>query len=289
MTQPDSIGSPLFKYRPDIDGLRAVAVLAVLFFHADLGCPGGYVGVDVFFVISGYLITGLILKELESGRFKLAAFWERRIRRILPALALVIVSCLAVGWFLFLPVNYQELGESVVAQGLLSSNIHFWMKTGYFGQAAEVKPLLHTWSLAVEEQFYLLFPFVVIGVSYLSRRFLVPVILLLSSVSFGLSVYYAYWEPMLNFYLLPTRTWELLAGAFLSVIATQAPPVWLKTRLNWVGILALFCLLAIAFVVFLRIRNSRFAGLAAFLPCAGAALALWINAHSKSPRWVLRF
>lgn len=168
------MGNRLLTYRPDIDGLRAVAVLAVLFFHADLGFPGGYVGVDVFFVISGYLITGLILKELDSGQFKLVAFWERRIRRILPALALVIVSCLAVGWFLFLPINYQELGQSVVAQVLLSSNVYFWMKSEYFAQAAEVKPLLHTWSLAVEEQFYLLFPFAMIAVTRFSRKALFP-------------------------------------------------------------------------------------------------------------------
>jgi peptidoglycan/LPS O-acetylase OafA/YrhL len=146
------------NYRPDIDGLRAIAVLSVVFYHVGLGFPGGYVGVDVFFVISGYLITGLILKELERGSFSLSNFWERRIRRIFPALAaMVAVTCVA-GWFLLLPEDLAKLGASVIAQSLLVSNFYFWRTTNYFGGANEEKPLLHTWSLAVEEQFYLIFP-----------------------------------------------------------------------------------------------------------------------------------
>jgi peptidoglycan/LPS O-acetylase OafA/YrhL len=148
----------MLKYRPDIDGLRAVAVLSVVFYHAGLGFPGGYVGVDVFFVISGYLITGLILKDMEKGTFSLANFWERRIRRIFPALAVMVaVTCLA-GWFLLLPEDLAKLGASVIAQSLMVSNFYFWRTTNYFGGANEEKPLLHTWSLAVEEQFYLIFP-----------------------------------------------------------------------------------------------------------------------------------
>jgi peptidoglycan/LPS O-acetylase OafA/YrhL len=146
------------QYRADIDGLRAIAVLSVLFYHAGLGFPGGYVGVDVFFVISGYLITSLILKDLERGSFSMASFWERRIRRIFPALAVMLaVTCVA-GWFLLLPEDLAKLGASVIAQSLLVSNFYFWRTTNYFGGANEEKPLLHTWSLAVEEQFYLIFP-----------------------------------------------------------------------------------------------------------------------------------
>ena len=146
------------NYRKDIDGLRAVAVLSVVFYHAGLGFPGGYVGVDVFFVISGYLITALILKDLERGSFSMANFWERRIRRIFPALAVMVaVTCVA-GWFLLLPRDLAKLGASVIAQSLLVSNFYFWRTTNYFGGANEEKPLLHTWSLAVEEQFYLIFP-----------------------------------------------------------------------------------------------------------------------------------
>ena len=148
----------MLNYRPDIDGLRAIAVLSVVFYHAGLGFPGGYVGVDVFFVISGYLITALILKDLERGSFSMANFWERRIRRIFPALAaMVAVTCVA-GWFLLLPEDLAKLGASVIAQSLLVSNFYFWRTTNYFGGANEEKPLLHTWSLAVEEQFYLIFP-----------------------------------------------------------------------------------------------------------------------------------
>ena len=146
------------NYRTDIDGLRAVAVLSVVFYHAELGFPGGYVGVDVFFVISGYLITALILKDLERGSFSMANFWERRIRRIFPALAVMVAATMLAGWFLLLPDDLAKLGASVIAQSLLVSNFYFWRTTNYFGGANEEKPLLHTWSLAVEEQFYLVFP-----------------------------------------------------------------------------------------------------------------------------------
>jgi len=145
-------------YRDDIDGLRAIAVLSVVFYHAGLGFPGGYVGVDVFFVISGYLITALILKDLERGTFSMSNFWERRIRRIFPALAVMVAATMLAGWFLLLPEDLAKLGASVVAQSLLVSNFYFWRTTNYFGGANDEKPLLHTWSLAVEEQFYLIFP-----------------------------------------------------------------------------------------------------------------------------------
>jgi peptidoglycan/LPS O-acetylase OafA/YrhL len=154
----------MLNYRPDIDGLRSIAVLSVLFYHAGLGFPGGYVGVDVFFVISGYLITALILKDLERGSFSMANFWERRIRRIIPALAVMVaVTCVA-GWFLLLPEDLAKLGASVIAQSLLVSNFYFWRTTNYFGGANEEKPLLHTWSLAVEEQFYLIFPIALMAI-----------------------------------------------------------------------------------------------------------------------------
>ena len=146
-------------YRPEVDGLRAVAVLSVLLFHAFPSLlPGGFVGVDVFFVISGYLITSLLLKKMEAARLDLLEFWERRIRRIFPALAVMTLATLVVGWFLLLPADYKEVGESVSAQMLFLSNIFFWRHTSYFDSAADIKPLLHTWSLAVEEQFYAVWP-----------------------------------------------------------------------------------------------------------------------------------
>src|SRR5271168_861721 len=139
-----------FRYRPEVDGLRAVAVLAVVLFHAGLGFPGGYIGVDVFFVISGYLITSLILNDLQQGRFTIFNFWERRARRIIPALAAVVLATLVAGWFVLLPREYAALGRSAAWQSLFLANIYFWRTTlsGYFAGPAEEMPLLHTWSLA---------------------------------------------------------------------------------------------------------------------------------------------
>ena len=148
------------SYRRDIDGLRAVAVLPVVFYHAGTGFTGGYVGVDVFFVISGFLITRLLARDLEDGRFSLLEFWHRRVRRIFPALFVMVLLTLIAGGFLMIPADYKELGQSALAQSLLAANFFFWDDTGYFARAAESKPLLHTWSLAVEEQFYVLFPLV---------------------------------------------------------------------------------------------------------------------------------
>ena len=267
------------KYRADVDGLRAVAVLPVLFFHADLGFTGGYVGVDVFFVISGFLITGLILRDLDAGKFSIVGFWERRIRRIMPALAVVVFASLAAGWFLLLPQGFKELGESAVAQTLLASNIYFWIKSwigvGYFTPDAEVKPLLHTWSLAVEEQFYLFFPFLLLALKRLARHSIVPAILLLAGISFALSVWCCYRYPSANFYFLPTRAWELLIGSFLAAIPVQQrnPARWLTESLSWGGLFAILC------AVFFYDSETRFPGFTAILPCVGAALVIWTNGH----------
>ncbi len=263
------------KNRPDIDGLRAVAVLPVLFFHADIGCTGGFVGVDIFFVISGYLISSLILRDLDAGKFSIVNFWERRVRRILPALAVVVISCLVAGWFLLFPKDYQALGQSALAQALLSSNIYFWRQSGYFEQSADVKPLLHTWSLAVEEQFYLFFPFLLIAINRFFRKSLVQVILIIGAASFILSVYGTYKHPSATFYLLPARAWELLIGAFLAARPAKFSPVrWLAELLSWGG---LCCIL---YAVFFYNSQTRFPGAAALLPCMGAALIIWANAQA---------
>jgi peptidoglycan/LPS O-acetylase OafA/YrhL len=152
-TQTQTVG-----YRPEIDGLRALAVIAVIMFHAKIALNGGYVGVDIFFVISGYLITALIVKDLQKGTFTFAAFWERRIRRIIPAMSIVVIAVLLAGWCLLLPEEYVALGRSAMALAVATANIHFWRNTsGYFANTEEM-PLLHTWSLGVEEQFYLIMP-----------------------------------------------------------------------------------------------------------------------------------
>ena len=146
------------KYRPDIDGLRAVAVVPVVLFHAGLGFPGGFVGVDVFFVISGFLITSIIAREIEDRDFSILRFYERRIRRILPALFFMLLVTTVAATALLIPVHLDEYGKSLAATALFLSNAYFYSTEGYFTEAAELKPLLHTWSLAVEEQYYIIFP-----------------------------------------------------------------------------------------------------------------------------------
>ena len=164
-------------YRREIDGLRALAVVPVIAFHAGIGWfSGGFVGVDVFFVISGYLITSIILAEQAKGQFSLVRFYERRARRILPALLLVVAVCIPVAWVLLLPNDYFDFSESLVAVAAFASNILFNLRSGYFEADAELKPLLHTWSLGVEEQFYLLFPLLLMGLARLGFRAMVAVL-----------------------------------------------------------------------------------------------------------------
>ena len=268
-------------YRRDIDGLRAIAVVSVVLCHAGLGLSGGYVGVDVFFVISGYLITSLILKELEQGTFSLAGFWERRIRRILPALLVVVFTTIAIGWFVLMPDAYTSLGKSVVALAMLASNMLFWRETGYFQAQAEEKPLLHTWSLAVEEQFYLLVPvFFLLFARRKNLRGAFFLLVVVSIVSFGFSIYGARYSAS-AFYLLPNRAWELLVGALLARL-----PVNLQTALPRArDLAAAIGLSIIAIPCFLYDKETRFPGLAALPPVLGAALVIWSgNAAAGIPR-----
>lgn len=207
------------NYRADIDGLRAVAVIPVVLYHA--GVPsfgGGFIGVDIFFVISGYLIAGIIHREIQSGTFTIAAFYERRARRILPALFAVLIFSLVAGWFLLLPEAFEDLGFAILTTSLFGSNIWFWKNTGgYFDRASEFEPLLHTWSLAVEEQFYIFFPLLLLLLARRSGRFQFATIVVLCGASFLLSVFAVYWREAATFYLLPMRAWELGAGVLLAI------------------------------------------------------------------------
>jgi peptidoglycan/LPS O-acetylase OafA/YrhL len=181
------------NYRREIDGLRAVAVLAVILFHAGFEkIPGGFVGVDVFFVISGYLITGIILEELERGDFSLAKFYDRRARRILPALFVVMTFCIPFAWLCLLPSDRKDFCESLLAVSIFASNILFWRESGYFDTAAELKPLLHTWSLAVEEQYYVIFPLVLMGFRKIGKRWLLVFI----GIALFSSIVLAQWQRM---------------------------------------------------------------------------------------------
>jgi peptidoglycan/LPS O-acetylase OafA/YrhL len=207
------------KYRPEIDGLRAVAVVPVVLFHAGFSVfSGGYVGVDVFFVISGYLITTILMNDLSAGRFSSWGFYERRARRILPALLVVIFACIPFAWMWMLPAEFKDFSQSIVAVSLFASNILFWQESGYFAATAEVKPLLHTWSLAVEEQYYLLFPLFLFSMRRFGREYIFWILVAISLISFVLCEWgWRNW-PEANFYLTPMRAWELFSGSLAAMI-----------------------------------------------------------------------
>ena len=203
------------KYRPEIDGLRALAVLPVILFHAGFEWfGGGFVGVDVFFVISGYLITTIIISEMAEGKFSIINFYERRARRILPALFFVMAACLPFAWLWLQPNDLKDFGQSLVAVSTFSSNILFWLESGYFETAAELKPLLHTWSLAVEEQYYILFPVFLMLTWRLGIRWVLVLLSVVFLLSLGVAEWGAYNKPSATFFLLPTRGWEILVGVF---------------------------------------------------------------------------
>jgi len=260
------------RYRPEIDGLRALAVLAVVFFHATRAVPGGYTGVDVFFVISGFLITSLIQKDLAAGSFRLVDFWERRIRRIFPALAVVVGLVLVAGMMCLLPADLEDLAKSATAQSLLYSNFYFWSSIDYFGGPAELKPLLHTWSLAVEEQFYLGFPLLLMACRRLRRSTTFIMLAVIALSSFILSVWGTRVHPDATFYLLPARAWELLAGALVALAPPPQPSRrWLDEFASGLG------LIGIGAAYFLFDETTRFPGAAALLPCGSAAVIIYCN------------
>lgn len=214
-------------YRPEVDGLRALAVISVIFFHAGFEwLGGGYLGVDIFFVISGFLITQIILNEKDTDTFCLWRFWERRARRILPALFLMVLICIPLAWIFLLPKEHWEFKESVGSVALFLSNHLFLDQSGYFDTAAERKPLLHTWSLAVEEQFYLLFPVLLIGIYRFGLSFLVLIISVIVILSFGLSEWLSQTKPAVGFYILFTRAWELGFGVLLAIIDRKKPSLF---------------------------------------------------------------
>ena len=257
------------KYRPEIDGLRALAVLPVVLYHAGLPwLPGGFMGVDVFFVISGYLITTIIWGELHAGRFSIKRFYERRFRRIVPALLVVVAAVLAMGLVLALPIQVTETSKSAIAALLSVSNFWFWTQSGYFAPAVELMPLLHTWSLAVEEQFYLVFPLVLLAANALkldARRWVLWSLPLLFLVALFLS----YQKPAVAFYLLPARAWELALGAALALGAipvVQSPRI--ASTLAGAGLL----MLASGYVF--GHSGMLFPGYVALLPCVGTALII---------------
>lgn len=261
-------------YRREVDGLRAIAVLPVVLFHAGFALfEGGYVGVDLFFVISGYLITSLILSEISSGEFTLLRFYERRARRILPALYAVVAVSTISAWILLLPGEFEDFGRSVMGVAFFFSNVVFWRESGYFN-AAETIPLLHTWSLAVEEQYYVFFPLsLLLATSLISRKKVALAIFALAAISMVLAEWGWRNEPRANFFLAPTRVWELMIGALIAFFpAFGLPRAGEVMRFHEIGAAAGLVLIAVA--VFTIDESTPFPSLWALIPTGGVALCI---------------
>ena len=260
-----------FKYRRDIDGLRAISVLLVILFHAGGIVSGGYVGVDVFFVISGFLITSIIQTEVSNGTFSMRRFWARRVRRILPASIACIALTILFSAIVMLPDDFICVAESAAACCVAAGNVFFWRYGGYFAGPSETMPFLHFWSLAVEEQFYLFYPFLLYGLSKARRISTLKCLCLLAFASFILSVLSVQFKPTAGFYLLPFRAWELLIGGILATIPVSDCKEIYRQSSSLLGL----CLILVP--AFLYTSHTPFPGFAALVPCLGAFALIWAN------------
>ncbi len=261
------------NYRSDIDGLRAIAVFSVIFYHLEIGgIKGGFVGVDIFFVISGYLITKIINTEIEQEKFSFVNFYERRIRRIFPALFVIIGVSLLLGAFVLLPHDLVLLARATWATLLFGSNVLFWRRSGYFDSTAELNPLLHTWSLAVEEQFYVLYPIMLIAIHRYMPSLKHTIFFLAILVTLGVCIYFQPIRPTATFFLAPFRAWELLTGALLAMRifpAMQTPAS--RELAAWTGLILL-----VASIIFTR-PGVDFPGWQAMIPVLGTALLIYVG------------
>lgn len=258
-------------YRHDIDGLRAIAVLSVVFFHAKFALmSGGYVGVDVFFVISGVLITDIIMRDLGQRRFSIIEFYERRIRRIFPALFAMLAVSVLVGAFILLPQDLSYLSRNAFAAASFVSNVSYWMQTGYFEGDARVRVLLHTWSLAVEEQYYILYPLLLLGIGRFASDHRKAIVAGLAILSFAACLIVMPFDSSAAFYLMPFRAWEFLLGACLAL--GVFPSLAHAPRLR--NIFSVFGAGLILAAVVLFDESTKFPGVTALVPCAGAALVI---------------
>lgn len=260
------------KYRPEIDGLRALAVLPVIFFHAGFTLfQGGFVGVDIFFVISGYLITSILITDLDKQEFSIINFYERRARRLLPALFFVLIASIPLAILLLIPIDLKNFGQSLVAVSFFSSNFLFWLEFDYFDSASELKPLIHTWSLAVEEQFYILFPILLLFIWRLGRNATLAIFFVLFLISLLLAEWASINSPTANFFLLPFRIWELLIGAFLSILIKQYG--FIKSNfLNQIISLMGISMIILSIVFF--DHETRFPGLVGLFPTLGTGFLI---------------
>jgi peptidoglycan/LPS O-acetylase OafA/YrhL len=278
------------KYRADIDGLRAIAVLTVIGFHSFPGIvKGGFVGVDVFFVISGFLISNIICSNLENNSFSYLDFYARRIRRIFPALILVLLSCFVFGWFELPPTEYKQLGKHIASGTAFVSNFTLWTESGYFDDFADTKPLVHLWSLGIEEQFYVVWP-LLMGLAWKRRWNILVLTLVIGVVSFAMNIFTITTDPIAAFYSPLCRFWELMVGSTLAYITHHKPQCLLQSP-NWQSSLG-FVLIA-ASVLTLH-KSSMFPGWWALLPTFGAFLLIsagpeaWLNKYFLANPYLVR-
>ncbi len=280
-------GMDSWEYRPDVDGLRAIAVIAVVAFHAfPEYVPGGFIGVDVFFVISGFLISGIIFKHLARSTFSFSEFYSRRARRILPALAVVLLGCLVFGAWALLPDEFARLGYHTAAAAAFVANLAFWKESGYFAPAAELEPLLHLWSLGIEEQFYLVWPLLLV----LAWRYRVNILQLIAAMtcgSFLLNVVLTHSNPVANFYFPVSRFWELGLGCLLATVRLSPIQSPRATRLSMPALLrALASQLPLLGTVLIIVSafcfdsHTPYPGFAALLPACGAVCVVGSGRHS---------
>lgn len=262
------------KYRPEIDGLRALSVVSIIFYHAGFSSffGGGYVGVDVFFVISGYLITSIILADITSSSFSLLNFYERRARRIFPALFLVMFSCLIFAYFNFLPSDLKFFSQNLAAAVLFLSNFYsYFFNNYYFGVNSSYNPLIHFWSLALEEQFYLLFPMILISWLYLWKKLPIALLVVFSFISISIAQFFLIKNPLFSFYLLPCRAWEFLVGSFIAFYFNGRVA---KKNHNVEQFFSCVGLFLIAYSVLTYNDKTLFPGAYALQPTFGAALII---------------
>jgi peptidoglycan/LPS O-acetylase OafA/YrhL len=274
--------SPASAYHLDIEGMRALAVCLVIAAHLRLPhFAGGFIGVDVFFIISGYLISSILLRDLGEGRFSLITFYERRVRRIVPALFVVLLVTSIVAWFFLLPTDLLDFGRSMVSAMLSVSNIYFSNQSGYFDLSAERRPLLHTWSLGVEEQFYIVFPLLLALLFRYLRAWVSEVVAVLAFISFAACAVLVYGYPTESFYLAPARAWEFLIGTMLARKMVTLPNK--KIVREAAGAFGVLLILA---ATFLFHSGKHFPGSRALAPCCGAALVILSGEEKDS--WTYR-
>ena len=266
------------QYRADLDGMRAVAVLSVLAYHLDHRLlPGGFVGVDIFFVLSGFFITQLLAHDLTQSKFSILNFYDRRIRRLLPALFVMLAATSLAAMYILMPHDLERYGRHLIGAVLSVSNIVFWQDSGYFAPDAETFPLLHTWSLAVEEQFYLLYPVTLWLVWRYARRWLKHAMIAAFCLSFAVSLIASFSTPTAAFYLAPSRAWELAGGALLALGVFAAPRRDMTRQVAYALGLGLVGLSLVVID-----KSQVFPGFGALLPCTGTMLVIWAGLNSAN-------